>query len=414
MSTVYVFSAGCIRRGLDVIHIQRYLQANGWQSSRRPEDADLIVVATCGVVALNELNSLRSIQEAMRRCKKPGARVVVTGCLPLINPGPIEALGECLFIPTGQLDKLDALIGARVPFSQVELPDSISDNKDIVNYLVARSFCRQSALYKKVFYKFFMDGRFLEASIACKQAYESAKALLTGKPKRKFQPYYNVKIADGCLSNCSFCATKYATGTLRSRPLEAIVSDFRRGLRKGYKVFQLIAEDTGCYGRDSGSSLARLLTALCEQEGDFQLIIIDCSPQWLVEDREEILPVLARYQQHIRELFVPLQSGSDNVLHAMHRKYAIKDALEVLGAIRTQAPAIALRTSLLIGFPGETSEDFEASRRAARALDFAEVTINRYEDRPKALSATLPGKVAQSDIEHRARILAEDGCYILS
>lgn len=413
MNIFYVFSAGCIRRGLDIIHIQNYLQQNGWTMSRRPENADLLIIATCGVVELNELNSLRCIMEGIRR-KKDDARIVITGCLPLINPGPIEELGESVFIPTGQLDKLDEFIGATVPFSEVEYPDSISDNRDIVNYLVARSFCRQSALYKKAFYKFFMDGRFLEASITCKQAYESVKAWLTGKPKRKFQPYYNVKIADGCLSNCSFCATKYATGTLRSRPLEDIVSDFRRGLRKGYKVFQLIAEDTGCYGRDSGSSLTTLLTALCEHEGDFQFIIIDCSPQWLVEDRREILPVLAKYQHHIRELFVPLQSGSDSVLKAMHRKYAIKDALAVLGIIRTQAPGITLRTSLLIGFPGETPEDFEASRCAAKALDFAEVTINRYEDRPKALSATLPGKVSQSQIEHRARILAEDGCYILS
>jgi tRNA A37 methylthiotransferase MiaB len=414
MKSFYIFSAGCIRRGLDVIHLQKYLCRNNWKLSRTPKDAALIIVATCGVVHLNEINSLRSIEEAMQRKGDAAAQLVVTGCLPLINPDPIRSLGDVVFIPTGELDRFDELINAEIPFKDIDYPDSISDNKDIVNYLVARSFCRQSRLYKQLFYKHFMNARFLSASIAIKQAYETVKAFLQAKPRVRFQPYYNIKIADGCLSNCAFCATKYATGTLRSRPLVNIIDNFRSGLKNGYKTFQLIAEDTGCYGKDNGSSLAELIDTLCSFDDDFKLIIIDCNPQWLVEDWDALLPVLKRNHEKIREIFVPLQSASNTILQAMHREYRIEDVLKVLAEIRDKAPSIALRTSLLIGFPGETEEDFNASREAAQAVDFAEVTINRYEDRPKALSAGLNNKVDQKTIERRARILAEDGCLILS
>ncbi|WP_018125533.1 radical SAM protein [Desulfovibrio oxyclinae] len=414
MKKFYVFSAGCIRRGLDVIHLQSYLERNGWDMSRKPETADMIIVATCGVVELNEENSLRAIHEAVARRGNKNSLIVVTGCLPLINAGPMSDIRDCVFVPTGQLEKFDELINAITPFEEVEYPDSIADNPDIVNYLVARSFCRKSKLYKRIFYKFFMNGKFLEYSVRGKSLYEKIKSLAKGNKPQTFIPYYNIKIADGCLSQCAFCATKYATGTLRSRPLEDVFHDFKKGIDKGYKTFQLIAEDTGCYGKDINSSLAELIKSLCSYAEDFNLIIIDCNPQWLIEDRDTLLPVIVRHQENIKELFVPLQSGSNSVLESMKREYKAQDALDTLKEINERAPEIALRTSLLIGFPGETEEDFQLSRKAAKALGFAEVTVNRYEDRPKAVSSSLPQKVDSATIEKRAAVLSEDGCYILS
>lgn len=414
MKKCYVFSAGCIRRGLDTIHIQRYLQANDWILTRNMRQADLIVIATCGVVKLNEINSLRAVQKASQ-VKSKSARIVVTGCLPKINPAEIRKLGDFIFVPTGELSKFDSVIQVRIPFAQVGAPDSITDNKDITNYLVARSFCRRSKPYKWLFHRFSMNGPFLTASVAGNKSIEYVKSLVTRVPRRKVVPYFNIRIAEGCMSDCTYCATKFATGRLKSRPLEKIIAEFRDGLQKGYKVFQLIAEDTGCYGLDIGGSLAELLRQLFAIEGKYKLVIIDCCPQWLVEQHDELMPVLIRNQDKLKEIFVPLQSGSDRMLKLMSRQYEAESVRKVLQELKDRAPGIAIRTSFLIGFPGETEDDFDATKAFIGAVKFDEVTINRYEDRPGTESSMMHGKIGQEIIENRARFLAEKmDCKILS
>jgi tRNA A37 methylthiotransferase MiaB len=414
MKKCYVFSAGCIRRGLDTIHIQKYLQANGWTFTRNMRQADLIIIATCGVVRLNELNSLRAIAKAANKMRN-STQIVVTGCLPKINPVEIRKLGDFIFVPTGELEKLDSIIQANKPFAQIEAPDSITDNRDITNYLVARSFCRRSRLYKWLFQHFSMNNTFLTASVSGNRMIESLKSIVTRVPRRKVVPYYNVRIADGCMNKCTFCATKFATGLLRSRPLETIVQEFKSGLQKGYKIFQLIAEDTGCYGLDIGTSLSELIQRLCEIEGEYQLVIIDCCPQWLVKQRDEIVPVLVKNQYKIKELFVPVQSGSDSILKKMRRNYIAENVKQVLKELKDRAPGIALRTSFLIGFPGESEEDFLATRQFISDIEFDEVTINRYEDRPGTESSKMSDKVEQRIIESRALFLAKQmNCKILS
>lgn len=410
----FVFSAGCIRRALDTIHLQRYLLANGWKLTRRMRTADLIVVATCGVVRLNEISSLKGVAEAVRR-KRTSARIVVTGCLPVINPDEIRRLGDFVLVPTKQEDKLDVIIQAKIPYAQVSAPDSIADNPDIVNYLVARSFCRSSKTYRWLFHRFSMSGSFLTLSVRIQNAMAHIRSWVTCSPRRKVVPYFNIKIADGCMSDCTFCATRLATGKLRSRPPEAILQEFRNGLSKGYKVFQFISEDTGCYGLDVGTTIGGLLRRVFAIEGEYRLILIDFCPQWLVEQRAELIPILVREQDKMKELFVPVQSGSDRVLNRMKRQYTAEEAKSVFCEIKERAPGIALRTSILVGFPGETDEDFELTKCLIAAVPFDEVTVNRYEDRPGTESSRMTDKVAQDVIEQRARILAEElNCKILS
>lgn len=410
----YIFSAGCIRRGLDTIHMQRYLQVNGWELTSRMRRADLIIVATCGVVKLNELNSLRGIEEAVRK-KYASARIVVTGCLPAINPDAVKKLGNFIVIPTKQDERLDEIIDAKIPYREVGAPDSITDNPDIVNYLVARSFCRRSRLYKKLFHRFSMNSRFLAASVSINKVIEIIRSGLRGASRRSVVPYFSIKIGDGCMSDCTFCATKFATGRLRSRPKNDILRDFRVGLEKGYKVFQLICEDTGCYGLDVGSSLTDLLKTMFAIDGDYQVVIIDCCPQWLIEQYDTLMPVLVTHQDKIKELFVPVQSGSDHILQRMKRKYTTQQVTTVLKELNERAPGIALRTSLLVGFPGETEEHFKETVLFLQRIKFAEITVNRYEDRPNTESSAMTDKVPQETIEVRAKFLAQNlGCKILS
>ena len=414
MSTFYLFNAGCIRRALDVMQIEKYLVENGWRMTRRMRQADLIIVATCGVVKLNEINSLRAVAAAAKK-RKHGARIVVTGCLPKINPGEINALGDFIFIPSGRLDGFDAVVNAGKPFAEVGSPDSVTDNKDITNYLMARTYCRRSTLYKWLFHRYGMNGSFLAASVKTFRMIDLLRNFIDGKQGRKIIPYYNIKIADGCLSNCAFCATKFATGRLRSRAPERIIEDFQEGLQKNYKMFQLIAEDTGAYGKDIGIDFSELLRRIFSIEKDYQLIIIDCCPQWLVEQREVILPLLIAHQDKVKELFIPIQSGSDKILKSMQRGYSAAEVGSVLKEIQDRAPQINLRTSFLVGFPGETEDDYSKTKRFIAAMNFFEVTVNRYEDRPGTLASTMADKIPLEIIELRARVLAQElNCRILS
>lgn len=414
MSSFYVFNAGCIRRAMDMIQVQKYLIENGWTMTRRIGRADMIVVATCGVVKLNEINSLRAVARAAGE-RKPDAKIVVSGCLPKINPAEIEAIGDFTMVPSGQLHELDAVIKPGKPFSQVGLPDSAKDNRDIMNYLVARSYCRRSPLYKSLFDRYGMNGTFLAASVTLNKTIDSVRNAVTGRQKRKVIPYFNIKIADGCLSNCAFCATKFATGKLRSRPPEQIIEDFCEGLDKGYKVFQLIAEDTGAYGKDIGINFTELLRRMFRIDNDYQLVIIDCCPQWLVEQRDELVPLLVENQTRVKEIFIPIQSGSNSVLRSMKRSYTPAAVKSVLKELQEKAAGIALRTSFLVGFPGETENDYGETKRFVGDMSFAEVTINRYEDRPGTLASTMAEKVPQEIVELRARTMAQElNCRILS
>ncbi len=414
MKRFFVFNAGCIRRGLDSIRIQKYLESNGWTFTCSPSRAELIVIATCGVVLENERNSLKAVSQAARR-RARGSTLVVTGCLPNINREALRELGDFVFVPTGDIDQLDRIVLPQTPLARVSPPDSVAEGRHITNYLIARSFCRKSRLYKALFDRFAMNCTFLAASVGAAKALGNMKNLLGMKPKKKIVPYYNIAIARGCLSSCTFCATKLAIGPLRSRPQQEIVDEFLGGLQKGYRVFQLIAEDTGCYGLDIGSSFPELLGQLLRIEKDYKLNIIDYHPRWLVEQRDTLVAMLVKGQSKIKEIFLPLQSGSDRILERMGRGHTAAQVKHALRELKDRAPCISLRAGLLVGFPGESDEDFEATKELIRDIRFDEVTVNRYEDRPNTDSSRMDDKVDQNIIEARARFLAEHmNCHILS
>jgi len=414
MKSCYVFNAGCVRRGLDCIRIQKYLQMNGWHPTDSLRNAALIVIATCGVVQINEESSIKAIEKALAG-KSRHAKVIVTGCLPNIHPEAMNGLGELEFVATKDIEKIDRIVDPQIPFRDVKAIDSVMDSKHITNYLIARSYCRRSRLYRALFHRYGMNNFFLSASVKGIKIVRQTKSILRNSRNGRIVPYCNIAISRGCLSNCAFCATKSAIGNLHSRPQNEIEDEFKAGLRKGYRVFQLIAEDTGCYGLDIGTTMPRLLRSLCACNGRYGISIIDYHPRWLIRQQEEMLPLLFEMQEKIKQLFIPIQSGSDRVLSLMKRDHTVAELKPLLQAINAHAPRIELRTSFLVGFPGETREDFEASVDFIKDIKFAEVTVNRYEDRPTTESLRMANKVDQTIIESRAHYLAEHlNCHILS
>jgi tRNA A37 methylthiotransferase MiaB len=414
MAKFYIFSAGCIRRGMDCIQIKKYLKINGWAEANRLRKANIIIIATCGVVDKNEKNSLEAVEKAMMS-KRKDAAVIITGCLSKINPVALERIGTFHYIPNGQLDRIDSFVKPRIPIKDVLYPDSIQDGGSITDYLIARSFCRKSDFYKKLFDRYSMNTTFLKVSVLSSKLLGEMKNLFNDKTYTRIKPYYNIKIADGCLSHCTFCATRFATETLKSRPLEEILDDFNRGLKKGYEIFQLLSEDSGCYGLDIGSSITELLEKMFEKKANYKITLIDFGPRWLIEQQEKLIPLLSQNQDRVKELFVPFQSGSNKLLDQMKRGYHCEELISVLKFLRKKAPKIAIRTSVLVGFPGESEEDFGATTSVIQEIDFDEVTINRYEDRPLTASSKMDDKVPQEIIESRAEFLVKNmACNLLS
>ena len=310
---------------------------------------------------------------------------------------------------------MDSLIKPQIQMKDVLYPDSIKDGGSITNYLIARSFCRKSDFYKKLFDRYSMNNTFLKISVLCGKLIGEMKKLIRAKGNTRIKPYYNIKIADGCLNHCSFCATRFATETLRSRPQEEILDDFNRGLEKGYEIFQLLSEDSGCYGLDIGSSITELLQKIFAKQGKYKITLIDFGPRWLIEQKETLIPLLSKNQDRIKELFLPFQSGSNKLLNRMKRGYRFEELVSVLKLLRKNAPNITIRTSVLVGFPGESEEDFEATTRVIQEIRFDEITINRYEDRPLTPSSKMDDKVPQEIIESRAQFLVKNmGCNLLS
>lgn len=410
----YIFNAGCIRRGLDCIWIKNYLEMNGWKIVNSPPKASLLVISTCGVVKKNELNSLIAVKKVFGE-KNTQARTIITGCLSKINPEALNQIGEFFFVPSGSLDLLDSIVNSQIPINDVKHPDSVTDGGPITDYLIARSFCRSSRFYKKLFDKFAMNTTFLKWSVSLVSQWREFKHFFSMNNVKRIRPYYNIKIGDGCKSTCSYCATKFATEGLKSRPLDDILSDFEKGLQKGYRTFQLISEDTGCYGLDLGSSITELLAHIFKNKVEFQIVLIDFNPWWLYKQQNELIPLLVKNQEKVKEIFLPFQSGSDRILKLMNREYRAKEFISICRQLREKAPQIAIRTCALVGFPTETDDDFEATKHIIREIDFAEVAINRYEDRPNTASSFMTGKIAQDIIEQRAQFLVNNmSCKMLS
>lgn len=384
---------GCPRRSLDAAKIFRYLQANGWRSTRSPARADIIVVVTCGGFQGTEDRSLLTIDCAVERLR-PGATVVLTGCLTRINPQALERFSGATVLEPDELDSLDEIISARVPFSTMDDGGTIPDVQDLKGdtfsfarlrdeFSPTRSFLRNAGnfIYRKV--------------ISVRKSWDVFPS-----------DVYNVMVAHGCNGRCTYCAIRVGTGPLVSRPIDDVVKTFKQGLSEGYRRFVLIAEDVGSYGVDRGSTLVELLRAVFAIEGDYKIIMNDCNVQWLVEYGDELMTLLEQNRHRLVDMRIPIQSGSDQVLKRMGRRYRADDIRRVITELRRRIPGVSLKTHILVGFPGETDEDIALTEALLKEMRFDEIKLYCYESRPGTPASRLPGQVPEAVKRKRYHQLA--------
>lgn len=414
-SVCIAFAEGCPRNRCDTAWLFRYFEANGWTLARRPRRADLVVVATCGFDTVREEKSIRLLRE-LDRTRRKGAQLVVVGCLAGIHPERILREFRATVIAPDQVECLDEMIGATVKLAQVPPVN------DVDPYIIEAQKAwlpseRYPGMSRRVALK--QDARAtVRAAVRSLLAWcraEAPASRLWHRLKRQLgrgtpepESMFFIRVARGCGETCSYCAIRFAVGPLRSRPLDDILAQFDQGLSEGYRVFNLVADDIGPYGADSGSSLAELLAGVFARQGDFRLVLTDINPRYMIRYAGEVTEILAANSSRIELLKVPIQSGSDRMLQLMERPYTADQLRRCLGELRRLAPQLPLDTHILVGFPGETEADFEQTVDLLRAVRFDRIQAYWYSDRPNTPAAEMTPKVPDAAIEHRVRMLLRE------
>ena len=368
MKTYFLASAGCPRRAVDSQKIADYLEANNLVYTQDFKQADLIVVSTCAALKSREDLSKTAVSWYQKQ-KHQNAKIVVAGCLGKINPEVKKEFKDLAFISPREIDTLDDLIAAKVPFKDIPDPNQIGSfplfpDKPERQAKGERLNKRLDLVYEK-------------------------------------KDLFTLRVATGCLGNCSYCAVKFAVGKLESKPLEAIVKEFKSGLDQGFKHFVLIAGDVGCYGVDIGISAAELLSALFAVEGSYKIIIKEFNAQWIVKYFQDLLKIFKENYEKIDYIVVPVQSASNRMLRMMKRPYTIEDVKKYLNIIKMEVPALQISTHIMVGFPGETEEDFQESVDFIKEYEFPFVDIYAYDDRPNTAASRMADKIPQEIIDQR-------------
>jgi ribosomal protein S12 methylthiotransferase len=320
------------------------LQGAGWQLAAGPSDAEVIIVNTCGFIAAAKSESIETSLEL--KARNPGRKVVMVGCLS-------ERYGEEL---REQLPEIDAFLGNKDPAAIVALVEGSARPA-----AAARPYERQHLL--------------------------------------SFPGSAYVKIAEGCGNRCTYCAIPLIRGDLASREPDAIVTEIRGLLDRGVRELILIAQDLGSYGKDLGTTgLVDLLSSISRLEGGFWVRMLYIHPEHFPDG---VLDLVASDERFLPYFDLPLQHASPSILRAMGRRGDPERNLELLSGIRARLPRAAIRSTFLVGFPGETEEDFDrllAFQEQARLDWMGAFTYSREED---TRAYSLPGRVTKAVAEKR-------------
>ncbi len=362
---IHIQTAGCAFNSSDSEAMAGVLQRAGYEIAASPERADLLVWNTC-TVKDKTFNTFRRSLDRFSRGGNSGDRkpLVIAGCI----PKAYEASG--------------LLSG----YSRIG-PDAVGAIDEVV---------RETLRGKVV-------ARWKSGEL------ESRPAL----PIHRRNPAVEIlPIARGCRSACTFCQTRLARGRLVSFAIAEIVAQARRALDQGVKIFWMTAQDTGAYGHDNDSSLPELLHSVLELPGDFRLRLGMSSPQWIAERLDEILDALA-HPKMFKFLHVPLQSGSEKVLRDMRRDGGVPEFERIHSEFFNRFPDGSFVTDIIVGYPTETDDDFEATLNLVRRLELGFINASKFSPRPGTAAAKLnplpPGivKARMSRLMKTMREIAE-------
>ncbi|MGV8171495.1 MAG: tRNA (N(6)-L-threonylcarbamoyladenosine(37)-C(2))-methylthiotransferase [Candidatus Woesearchaeota archaeon] len=301
-----------------------------------PENVDIAIINSCTVKNLSESKFFKEL----RFWNNKNVKVVATGCIPQAEPSMLSK----------ELKNI-SVVGTR----------EIVHIVDVVNKLI--------------------DGVIVhDLSVNFNGINDINRCHELPKVRRN-DVIEIIPISEGCMNYCTYCKTKLARGELVSYPKENIISQFRRALSDGCKEFWITSQDNGCYGfdiyRDEKYFLPQLLRDLLSIDGDFRIRLGMCNPNNVYIIKNELVEVFT-HPKMFKFLHIPVQSGSNSVLNDMKRGYTIEKFVDILKSFREVVPNINISTDIIVGFPGESDEDFEKTLSLMRNVRFDVINLSRF------------------------------------
>jgi threonylcarbamoyladenosine tRNA methylthiotransferase MtaB len=360
---VAVYTLGCKVNQSETEAMASLFKQSGYEEVDFDQVADVYIINTCSVTHLADRKSRQMIRRAIKN--NPHAMVAVTGCYAQTAPGEVLNIpGVDLVVGTSERNRIVDLVNearmAETPVNAVKDIMGMSDFEEIA-----------------------------------------------GEEPEHHRVRAYLKIQEGCNRYCSYCIIPYARGPIRSRPMENVIHAVQRLVEMGYKEIVLTGIHTGAYGAETGNvDLAMLIRRLLEVEDLKRLRISSIDPN---EVNEELLDLMAGSQVLCRHLHIPLQSGDDRVLKRMNRVYTTSDYKKLVEEIRMRIPGIAITTDIMVGFPGETADEFLHTLAFTQEIGFSALHVFKYSPRRGTPAADFSNQVSWKTKEERSKELISLG-----
>ena len=371
MAKYHVENFGCRATQADGVAIERQLLDRGLERAGDANAAEVVVLNTCTVTAAADQDARSAIRRIHR--ENPDASILVTGCYAQRAPDELSSLpGVSLVIGNSHKHRLVDYLPQQpgfVPLAQIGAPGD-------ARVIVGDIFAHTELLAAPVF-----DGS-----------------------SEKTRP--NLKVQDGCNNRCSFCIIPYVRGKSRSLKLEEVVREVDALVSGGYREIVLSGINLGRWGREltPRTSFAAMLRAILERTAIEKIRISSVEP---MDWTNEVIELVAASPRICKHAHVPMQSGSDKILRKMHRKYRPWHYADRIERIRRAMPDAAIGADVMVGFPGESDDDFEQTRALIERLPFTYLHVFTYSSRPGTPSAAMPDQVPVQVARERNRILRE-------
>lgn len=368
MTKVGIVSLGCAKNQVDAEMLLYKIKEAGFTLSDDPAMCDIAIVNTCGFIESAKQESIEEILE-LATLKREGQikKIVVTGCL-------AERYNNQLM---KEMCEIDAVVG-------------IGGNQDIVSVL------KKVANDEKV--ELFPDKLLMP---------------LEGKRVQSTPPYTAyLKISEGCDNRCTYCAIPLIRGGHRSRKMENIIEEAKLLAKKGVKELNVIAQDTTRYGLDlyGEYKLADLLTELCKIQGIKWIRVLYCYPDKITD---KLIDVIKNEDKICKYIDIPLQHCNKNVLRNMNRSGDKESLLSLMNKLRREIPNIVIRTTFIVGFPGETEEEFEELCEFIKEVKFERMGCFPYSIEEGTPASEFPNQLDEDTKKHRAEIITDQQSYIM-
>ncbi len=348
-------SLGCPRNLVDSEVMLGILLQAGYEVAPTLEEADYIVINTCGFLEASRQESMDAVHETLSK-RKETAKLIVTGCMVQTHSDPLKKA----------FPQIDYLLGSG----------------DVTGILTAVQSTQK--------------GELITSARSYLEAGEVPRRLST--PKH----FAYLKIAEGCRKRCSYCIIPTIKGPLKSKGKEQILKEFNLLLNQGVKEIILIAQDLGDYGKDQGSknlsALMDLLKEMLKIETSFWLRLLYLYPD---EITPELIALMKSDQRICPYLDMPIQHINDAMLKSMRRATSREDIIKTLTLLRKEIPNVSIRTSLIVGFPGETDEQFEELVQFIQDYPLDNVGIFKFSREPGSHADTLPNQISEEIKEKR-------------